>query len=643
MTLRSTIAVFLLCAGVVTVWPQGARAQTGRATVTGTVADSRGTRLPRVTVVIRSRDTAAERPAVTGPDGTFSVGGLTPGVYTVRVSDPGFVAFEREVTLTEGSTVPVVIELRYTVDDFSPVTDRWRLRFPLWQRYATDQEGEYPFVRNRGLDPYDQNVLKGDLPVIGDNVFLILTAISETPFEFRKVPTPSGVSAERAGAEEFFGEGEQFAVLPSAIVSFEMFRGSTAFKPRDWAFRVTPQFNLNYVNTRERNVLNITPEEGRTRQREHLALQEAFGEVKLFDVGANYDFVSVRAGIQPFNSDFRGFLFRDTNLGVRVFGNWGRNRNQWNVAYFDQLEKETNSELNLLARRSQQVYVANYYHQDFLTPGYTISPSFHANLDRGDEFFFDENGFLVRPSPIGLIRPHEVKAYYVGVGGDGHLGRLNITHQFYQAFGKDDFNGISGQPVDINAQFAAVEVSFDKDWYRPRASVVFASGDGDPDDDEAQGFDAIVDNPNIAGGPFSFWQRQGIRLAQTGLGLVGRSSVLTSLRSSKSEGQANFVNPGVLLVNVGFDAELTPKLRTTFNVNLLRFHRTETLSRLLFQGDIEKMIGLDYSVGTQYRPALNDNLVITGGVSVFAPGRGFKQILTSGVLYTPFVVATVTY
>ncbi len=145
-----------------------------------------------------------------------------------------------------------------------------------------------------------------------------------------------------------------------------------------------------------------------TRRREDFALQEAFGEVKLFDVGANFDFVSVRAGIQPFTSDFRGFLFRDNNLGVRLFGTWGRNRNQWNVAYFDQLEKETNSELNLFERRKQHVVIANYYRQDFLTPGYTISPSFHANLDEGEEFFFDANGFLVRPSPVGLIQPHRV-------------------------------------------------------------------------------------------------------------------------------------------------------------------------------------------------------------------------------------------
>ncbi len=287
--------------------------------------------------------------------------------------------------------------------------------------------------------------------------------------------------------------------------------------------------------------------------------------------------------------------------------------------------------------------IANYFRQDFLTPGYTISPSVHVNIDKGEEFFYDANGFLVRPSPIGLITPHQVKAYYAGFAGDGHWGRWNVTHQFYQALGEDDFNGISGQKTDINAQFAAAEVSFDKDWLRPRASFVWSSGDQDPDDDEARGFDAILDNPNIAGGPFSFWNRQGIRLAQTGVALVGPNSIIPSLRSSKTEGQASFVNPGLFLYNVGLDAELTPKLRTTSQREPDAIPDHETLRRVLFQDAVSRDIGLDYSVGAQYRPWLNDNVIVTGGISVFGPGSGFKQLLDKDVLYSPFVVLTLAY
>ena len=105
--------------------------------------------------------------------------------------------------------------------------------------------------------------------------------------------------------------------------------------------------------------------------------------------------------------------------------------------------------------------------------------------------------------------------------------------------------------------------------------------------------------------------------------------MLPSLRSSKTEGQANFVNPGLLLFNVGFDAELTPKLRLIANVNYLRFHHTETLQRLLFQGDDRQgdRARLSASASSTGRRSTTTSS-ITGGVSVFMPAAGFKQILT---------------
>ena len=44
------------------------------------------------------------------------------------------------------------------------------------------------------------------------------------------------------------------------------------------------------------------------------------------------DFDSLRIGIQPFSSDFRGFLFQDNQLGVRLFGTRDNNRWQYNLA-----------------------------------------------------------------------------------------------------------------------------------------------------------------------------------------------------------------------------------------------------------------------------------------------------------------------
>ena len=537
-------------------------------------------------------------------------------------------------------------------NDFIPIPDRWRLGFPAWDRYP-GQPGEFPYVQGHWWDPYSQNVLKGDYPIVGQHIFMNIAAISDTLFEARRLPVPSDVSSARAGSAEFFGRGEQLFVNQNFILSFELFHGDTAFKPRDWEVRLTPVFNVNYLDTQETGIVNIDVRKGTDRTDGHVALQEAFLEIHLADVSPNYDFVSIRGGIQGFTSDFRGFIFSDNELGVRLFGNFGSNRNQWNIVYFSMLEKDTNSGLNTFDSRDQNVVIANFFRQDFIWPGYTAQLSLHFNNDNASTKF-DENGFLVRPALVGDARPHTINVGYLGWAGDGHIGRLNLTHAVYWALGRDDRNPIAGRSVDINAQMAAVELSYDVDWMRFKGSFFWASGDSKPTDDTASGFDSIFDNPNFAGGGFSFWNRQGIRLTQTGLNLVNRNSLLPNLRSSKDQGQANFVNPGLLLYNVGVEADLTPKLRGVFNLNYLRFAHTEPLELVLFQPGIRRDIGIDYSIGFQYRPILTNNIIVTLGAAAFSPLDGFKDIYTSNclgegcgkvseTLYSAFVGVALTY
>ena len=157
------------------------------------------------------------------------------------------------------------------------------------------------------------------------------------------------------------------------------------------------------------------------------------------------------------------------------------------------------------------------------------------------------------------------------------------------------------------------------------------------------GFDSILDNVQFAGGDISFWNRQGIRLVGTGLGLNQRFSLLPNLRTSKDEGQANFVNPGLYLVNGGIDADLTPKLRGSLNVNLLSFAHTQVLETLLFQNHIQRNIGVDTGIGFRWRPLLSDNVVIKFGGAALIPAAGFRQIYTSKTLFSSFVELKLTY
>ena len=531
-------------------------------------------------------------------------------------------------------------------DVYNVVPNRWALEQPDYRRYP--QKGEYLYSKPHWYDPFNRNRWKSDEPIwperLGQQVFLNLTASAETFFDGRRLPSPSNVSSTRVGSRDFFGKGEQAFFDQTLRFALDMFHGDASFKPVDWRIRVTPEFSLNDLKVRELGIVGPDVRSATNRFDNHVGLQEAFVEVKLHDLGPNYDFVSARAGIQQFNADFRGFLLVDEEPALRVFGTLHSDRIAYNVAYFHFLEKNTNSGLNTFERRHQQAVLGNVYLQDFFFPGYTAE--FVAAWNKDDSsLHYDDNGFLVRPAPIGNAinqNPgagpilHGIRVGYFGWLGSGHIRRVNLTHAFYQAVGEDTFNPIAGRRVTINAQMAAAELSYDKDWMRYRISAFHTSGDANPRDGRARGFDSIVDLPNFAGGLFSFWNREGIRLLGSGVLLTTPGSLIPSLRASKEEGQANFVNSGIFLANAGADFDITPKLKGFANFNYLRFERTEPLEFLLFQAPIHHAIGEDFGVGIEYRPPLTENIVLTGGASELQPGQGFKDIYTGRTQFSLF-------
>jgi hypothetical protein len=538
--------------------------------------------------------------------------------------------------------------------NFAKEPDRWDVPMPVWDRYG--KGGEFPYTKPHWYDPFNRNRLKGDQPIFGQTWFFNFTGTSITGLDVRRLPVPSGVSAEQADSSDFFGRGEQGSASQSFRLSFDLFEGDTSFRPIDFRIRFTPEFNLNFLQTRERGLVNIDVRDGINRFDTHVGLQEGFVEAKIHDLGPNFDFVSIRAGIQQFVSDFRGFIFAEEQPGIRLFGNLRSNRINYNLAYFYFLEKNTNSGLNTFDPRHQQVYIGNVYIQDSFFKGYTTEFSFHYNRD-DPTIHFDDNGFLVRPAPVGLvvndgILQHGIRAYYLGWASNGHIKRLNVSHAFYQALGHDTLNPIAGRRVDINGRMAALELSVDKDWVRLRSSFFWASGDSADRSNAlglsgrggtAHGFDTIVDETQFAGGAFSFFDQQGIRLTSTGIALTNPGSLLVSLRSNKEEGQANFVNPGVYIFNLGADFNVTPKLKAFVNANYLQFDRTEPLQILLFQNRIRHSIGTDTGLGLQYRPPLTENIVITAGVSDLVPGAGFQDIYNKRVLISGFSTIKLTF
>jgi hypothetical protein len=525
--------------------------------------------------------------------------------------------------------------------DFMVIQDRWRVGIPEDPR----------FTKGNIFNPYRQNVLKGDYPIIGNDIFMNFDLALEGVFRASQLPTGAAVSSNNPGSFEFFGRGRQDDIEGIMMFSFDVFKGDASFKPVDWRFKVTGIGNMNFANARENQVININVNERVSRQKNFVAAEEAFVEYRLGDTtqifpflrgrgsrggrSPEFDTSSIRVGVQQFTSDFRGFIFSDSNLGARMFGNIGSNRWQYNLAYFNLLEKDTNSKLNALTFndtdfRNQNVYIANLFRQDTFVLGYTTQFSLHYNDDRPG-FKLDNNGFTVRPAPIGNQIQHRVRAGYFGWAGDGHFGRYNITHAMYQVVGRDTFQPLANRATSINAQMAAAEFSIDYDYIRYRFAAFYSSGDGNPRDGRATGFDAILDAPNFAGGVFSFFNSEDLRVASTPLALKDERSLIPSLRTSKIQGQANFVNPGLTLYNVGLDLDITPKLRGFANYNYLRFNKPSALEDLLNRGGgvIGKDFGHDVGLGFIYRPLLNENIVLTGGASTLVGGKAFRAIFTS--------------
>ncbi|HQX24095.1 MAG TPA: hypothetical protein PLE37_03890 [Pseudomonadota bacterium] len=506
------------------------------------------------------------------------------------------------------------------VGEFLPVPDRWRIMESLG-------------FKTPWYDPYNQNELKGDKPwrvVDGKKRFLTIAAISDTLIEPRSIPTPVGPqSGTDPGSNDVLGDIDQLIMAQTVIASIDYYQGNTTFKPPDWEWKATLAFNYNRVNTDEVRALQIDPSKGTDRDDGFIGVQELF-YLKDYNVASvRYDFDEFRIGIQPFSSDFRGFLFQDNQLGIRFFGNRDNNKWQYNVAWFRRLEKDTNSGLNDITEplRDDDILLANVYRQDWPVIGFVSQAIVAYNRNRDTDTFFDSNDFLTRPAALGREAPREYDVTYLGYNGDGHFGRVNLTASAYLALG-DQSNGVfTPEETDIRAGFLAAEASMDFDWIRARLSAAYATGDDDPFDDVSQGYDAIFENPIFAGADTNYWIRQNIPLiGGGGVALSTRNGLLANLRSSKEQGQSNFDNPGLRLIGLGADFDFTPQSRLSTNLNYLWFDDVAVLETLRAAAPIDNDIGTDFSLAYIWRPYQTQNIVFRFSGAALFPGEGLENL-----------------
>ena len=499
--------------------------------------------------------------------------------------------------------------------------DRWRI---------VDQVGAPATLVN----PYaTNNVLKGDRPLLdrplfGGNWFFDGTATSNTLLESRRIP----VSA--VAGTPFLSPREQQFDSQTTSIDAVLYRGDTIFAPPDFQFRFTPIFNYSATHTDGEQVSSNT-----------FGAQALFVETHLRDVSENYDFDSLRVGIQAVNSDFRGFVLSDQPVGIRLFGTRDNDIYQYNIGWFRPLPKNAARQDEFGAGLpAHDILLANLYIQDLFKPGLTseILFMYDRNRARGTEIVASPQADDGAAMFVDGAR-HNYDVGYFGYSVDGHLGKWNLTGSLYEVLGLEEASEFGQSHTRVEANFAAVELSRDFDWIRLRASGLYASGDSDPFDKSAHGFDGISQSALFAGADSSFFIHQQLPLVLDQLNLKVRDSLFPDLRSTAAPGESNYENPGLRLVGLGADFDFSPAVRLSFDANHLWFDQTATLNAILGQRLAGRNIGTDLSFDLFYRPLDSQNVILRLTAARLLAARDTQPLTGGDAPFSAFFNLILTY
>ena len=72
------------------------------------------------------------------------------------------------------------------------------------------------------------------------------------------------------------------------------------------------------------------------------------------------------------------------------------------------------------------------------------------------------------------------------------------------------------------------------------------------------------------------------------------------------------------------------------------------LQQFTYQEHMNHFIGVDLSIGMEYRPFLNNNMIVKFGIASLLPGQGFRDLFDNvdhsvRPLLAGFIEATLTY
>jgi hypothetical protein len=523
-------------------------------------------------------------------------------------SAPGAQAADKQSAPPAAAPAPPAAEAKPPDEIVPPKKVKHR-----WGTYNLEGHPEYTY---NPFDPYHQNTLKADYPLAGD-WFLQMNALNTVVYKSRSNLDFRNVFP----GQKFFSHNNFFN--ENVFYGFEFRHHQDVFVPSNFKIHMDGVFD----HKQNPNAVNQT-----TADNAHVF--DAFVDVRLFDSGHdNFDLTFLRAGIQAFQSDFHGLIFNDEGLGGRIFGEFRKNRIRYDIVGLKLFQKNAVSGFIDFSKPSRhQVGIFRFTFEDFLKKGWNSEWSVHFNYDPRD--------IAATGAIAGL------NTVYFGSTLNGHLGRWIFNPAVYGVAGKAD-HIVAGFPVKhtVAAYTGLVDLQYPLDFVKFRLGYVYASGDGNPNDTKDRGFDAISDGVQLFGGPISYFVGENIKF---GAGdLVRANSFFPSLRNGNA--QANYVNPGLQLMNGGMDFILTPRFQTAVNVNYMRFINTGAFPNATgtFANILHKDAGLEGNAFLRIKPFLhqiNQNVVLDLGVSALHPMQGLQDMFqTDKMVYSTFVALRLLY
>ncbi|MDA2915932.1 alginate export family protein [Nitrospinae bacterium AH_259_B05_G02_I21] len=303
----------------------------------------------------------------------------------------------------------------------------------------------------------------------------------------------------------------------------------------------------------------------------NMGVERAWTDIKLYDTP-----VHVKAGrmFQPFDPFW--MVFADDDDAVRVYATHGNI--SWATMWVKALEVADDNGATSGRDADADYWFANV-NLDFgafqVTPALaylrnhqtTTDTRFATGLASVDNFSAAHNFRTAGTSGSNISGVSvDEDVVYPGLWAKGTFGPVSFVGEVFGAFGEigDDSANDAQRNQDVAAFLVAADVGVKLGAWTPHVYVIYASGDDNPHDDDAEAWSGIESFTGKLGGARGIFVED--ELQKIG---IERRSITAETVNPVARGYG--IQPGIILLGFGLKGRPTKKIKTDLNVLFIQW------------------------------------------------------------------------